>query len=130
MSYEIHPSPTGDDPVRRIVAPLAAAAGWMKFLAVLSIVYGFLVALSVVGLLIAWMPFWIGILLWQSANHARDAMRTGDEDAAAAAVARLKTLFTIQGVLVIIGIALTLLVVGALAGSGSGMSGISNLFTP
>ena len=54
--------------VHTIGAPLYNAKGWMKFVGVLSIIYGVLVALSIIGILIAWLPIWIGILLFQSAS--------------------------------------------------------------
>ena len=54
--------------VREVSAPLFAAKVWMKFLGVLMIIYGVLIAFTIVGIIICWLPIWIGVLLFQSAS--------------------------------------------------------------
>jgi phosphatidylglycerophosphate synthase len=83
--------------------------GWMKFLGVMNIIAGALNALSVVGILWAWLPIWLGIILVQSGSRAREYAERGDETSLAAFTGKLKTYFTISGVLLIISLALGLI---------------------
>jgi len=64
---------------------------------------------GIIGLLVAWLPIWMGYLLWKSAAAAEAANVTGNENDAIESLGRLKTLFTIQGILAIISIGFTLL---------------------
>ena len=89
-----------------LIQPLASGKGWMKFVGVMFIIQGALTALSIIGILIAWLPIWIGVLLMQSAGALERAELSGDANAAKEALARLRTYFVIQGVLYIVGIVL------------------------
>jgi len=91
---------------REISLPLASAAGWMKFIGIMFIIQGALTAITIVGILIAWLPIWIGVLLLQSAGAAQRSQAQDDANALIEALSRLKTYFVIQGVLYLIGIAL------------------------
>ena len=42
--------------VREVSAPLFEAKGWMKFLGVLMILYGVLMIMTIVGIVICWLP--------------------------------------------------------------------------
>ena len=90
--------------VREVSAPLFAAKGWMKFLGVLMIIYGVIVALTIVGLIICWLPIWIGVLLFQAAGAVETAQASGNKMELYGALAKLKTYFTIYGILAVIGI--------------------------
>jgi len=93
----------------------------MKLLGVLLIIQGALVALSIIGLVIAWLPIWIGVLLMQSARKAEEAYVVGSEVEAIESLAKLKTLFTVYGVLAIVGLAfmvLYIVLIVALIASG------------
>jgi hypothetical protein len=90
--------------VREVAAPLFAAKGWMKFLGVLMIIYGILTALSIVGIIICWLPIWIGVLLFQSAGAIESAQASGSKMELYGALSKLKTYFTIYGILALIGI--------------------------
>jgi hypothetical protein len=84
--------------------PIFESKGWLRLLGVLAIVYGVLIALSIVGIIIAWLPIWMGVLLYQSSTSIERAFRHGDEDALLFCLYRLKTFFTIQGVLALLGL--------------------------
>jgi len=88
--------------IQQLADPLARAKGWMQFLAILTILNGVLVALTIVGLIIAWLPIWVGVVLWQAAGAADEAQRTGDEQAMRRALEKVKLYFTIMGVLTLI----------------------------
>ena len=91
---------------REISLPLASAAGWMKFIGIMFIIQGAITALTIVGIIIAWLPIWIGVLLLQSAGAAQRSQMQDDANALIEALSRLKTYFVIQGVLYLVGLAL------------------------
>lgn len=108
---------TGNSTVSNIMRPLHDAAGWMKLLGTLSIIAGVLTALTIFGLIIAWLPIWMGILLRKTAVEAQAAYTSGDEAAALAATSSLQTIFKVQGVIALIWLAMwgVMLVFGILA---------------
>lgn len=111
--------------IEQLALPLYSAKGWMKFLGVLAILYGVLTALSIVGLLIAWLPIWMGVLLYQAAEAAEGAVHANDAASLTRALSKLRTYFVIMGVLALIGLVVMLL--GAVMGLGLGwhMSGMT-----
>ncbi|GEM_PF-1572064 len=99
--------PTMEQKVVRGLSPaLADAAGWMKFLGVLSIIAGVSQVLSIVGLISGGLQIWMGILLFQAASSAEQARATGDAYAFRSALDNVKTFFMINGILALIGILL------------------------
>ena len=111
--------------VQDLSLPLAQSKGWMKLLGVMMIIYGILIAISVVGLIIAWIPVWIGVLLFQAVSAVEQAQLGGDADAMLRAMGKLKTYFTISGVLMLIGIIVG--VVGFLMGVFGVMTGFEGM---
>ena len=95
--------------VRDFSAPLAAGKGWMKFIGIVMIIQGVLTALTIIGILFAWLPIWLGVLLMQSASSAERAQVSGDEAAFRLSLDKLRSYFVIQGVLMIIAIAMFVL---------------------
>jgi len=109
------------DIVRRLAGTLARASGWMKFVAVLAIVGGALYVLTIVGIVVAWIPIWLGVLLWQAADAASRAEADADPVLLERALDRLRLLFTVYGVIALVGIilavlAVVLMIVGFLGG--------------
>jgi len=85
----------------------ANASGWMKFLGIISIVSGAITALSIVGIIIAWLPIWIGVILFQAGSRANEALIYGDPKKLVEMMNKLRTYFVIQGILMLIMIAFT-----------------------
>ena len=114
-------SPVGNSTVMTVMKPLSDAAGWMKLLAVLSIISGIFIALTIIGLIIAWLPIWIGVLLMRAANDAQNAVRTGGETEAVSATGNLSTIFKIYGIITAIYLGLIALgfVIGIIAAVSS-----------
>ena len=107
-------TPSGGDEqqlIREVSAPLFAAKGWMKFLGVLMIVYGVLMAITVVGIIICWLPIWIGVLLFQTATAMESTQASGSKMELYGAMSKLKTYFTIYGVLALIGIIVSIIAI-------------------
>lgn len=79
-------------------------AGWLKFIGVVAIVYGALIALTIVGIIIAWLPIWMGIMLYSAGKKANDAQFSNNPMYLVEMMRKLKTFFLVQGVLLIIGL--------------------------
>lgn len=79
-------------------------AGWLKFIGIFFIIYGALMAITIVGILIAWLPIWMGILLYSAGKKANDAQYTNNPIYLVEMMKKFKTFFIIQGVLMILGI--------------------------
>ena len=76
--------------------------GWMKLLGILSIIGGALQALTIVGIVIAWLPIWIGVLLTQAASKADEFVTKASPADLIEYHSKLKTIFTILGIVAII----------------------------
>jgi len=94
--------------VQELSVPIYQARGWLKFLGVLSIIGGVGLVLSIVGILIAWLPIWMGVLMFQAGSSIDSAGRFGDRFAFLRSLDSLKTYFKLQGVLMLIGIMLSM----------------------
>lgn len=105
-SYSSLGQATGNPSIQDLSQPLASGKGWMKFVGIVFIIQGALTALTLVGIIIAWLPIWIGVLVMQSASAIERAQLSGDAVALKEALAKLRTYFVIQGVLILVGIAL------------------------
>lgn len=97
----VQETPIGNQ-VSRVMSPLNASAGWMKLLGTMSIIYGVLTALSIIGLLFAWLPIWMGVLTRKAAVQAQVAYASGDENAAVASTDSLRIIFKVQGIILLI----------------------------
>jgi hypothetical protein len=95
----------------------------------MAIIWGALCAITVVGLIIAWLPIWQGILLFKAATAAESAQISGDKVQLMESLRQLRTYFTIMGVTIIAGFGLGVLMFLSFMGtilaalSSSGMSG-------
>jgi len=95
--------------IRDLSQPLASGKGWIKFLGIINIVGGLFTALSLIGILWAWVPIWLGVLLLQAGNAIERARLAGDEAAMRLSLDKLRVYFIVQGVLFLVGIAVTVL---------------------
>lgn len=86
-------------------------SGWLKFLGIFSIIYGALIALSIIGIIVAWLPIWMGVLMIQAANRAEYAEATGDIRHIGQMLQKLKTLFIVCSILIILSL---LMAIGAI----------------
>ena len=104
--------------VKDFASYLSANAFWMKLVGVISIVGGALLCLSVVGILVGWLPIWLGVLLFKGASCAQTAEVTGREEDLAESLYRVGLYFKIQGILMIVVIVLQVASVIALFSLG------------
>jgi uncharacterized membrane protein len=108
-SYSSLGQATANHSVQDLSQPLASGKGWMKFVGIMFIIQGAVTALTIVGIVIAWLPIWTGVLLMQASSAIERAQLTGDSSALKESLARLRTYFIIQGVLYLVGIVVAVL---------------------
>ena len=104
--------------VREVSLPLFSSKGWIKFLGILMIIYGVIAAMTIVGIIFAWLPIWLGVLLNQTANRIEQAHYSGDSVAMIKAQNSLSTYFTIYGVLALLGIVAAIIGIIVLVSTG------------
>ena len=90
-----------EDLVKRLSLRAAGSAGWMKFLGVLSIISGIGLVFSLWGILICWLPIWIGVILFKAAGDAEMASR-GAPTQLEGFLEKINRYFLIQGILALI----------------------------
>ena len=105
---------------KELSLPLYQGKGWMKFLGVMNIISGVSMALTIVGIIVAWLPIWLGVLLFQSASAIEQAQATGDKAAMIQSMSKLKIFFVITGVLMLI--LLLSVVIAVFAGFAGGIA--------
>jgi hypothetical protein len=101
--------------LKKLCYRAGASAGWMKFLGILSIAQGVFLIFTLWGILICWLPIWVGLILYRAAGDAEVAAR-GAPPRLQDFLQRINRYFLIQGILTLIGIIVGIivaLVVGA-----------------
>lgn len=101
---EFSRQPQAPSDVYRVVRPLFDAKGWMRFLGILSIIWGALMCLTIVGAIIGWLPIWMGVLLMRAAGNVEGGFTGQDPRAIHDGLESLRLHFKIQGILQIIGL--------------------------
>ncbi len=99
--------------VTKLAGPLYKAKGWMKFVGVLSIIQGVLSILSIWGIIICWIPIWMGVILCAASNHVRIAFETNNDDEFLASMEKLGTYFRIAGILAIVSLVIGIIAIMA-----------------
>jgi hypothetical protein len=97
--------------IKEVSSPIYQARGWMKFLGVLMIIGGVFYALTIVGIIIAWLPIWMGVVLFQAGSSSEQAFFSGDKFSLLKSLNQIKLYFTIMGIMTLIGIVLTVIAV-------------------
>lgn len=84
---------------------LRNTSGWLKFLGIVNIVMGGLAAITIVGIVFAWLPIWMGILLYKSGANATEFVYSDNANYLIESMDKLRTFFVLQGILVLIQVA-------------------------
>ncbi|MCL7744772.1 DUF5362 domain-containing protein [Guyparkeria hydrothermalis] len=109
---------------RSIIEPLYRGKFWMQLIGVMMIIYGVITALSIVGIIIAWIPIWAGVVLMQAAGAVHRAYTSNEPQEASYAMGKIRIYFTIFGVLTLLG--LIMMVVSMIFGVGMMGMGAGN----
>lgn len=83
--------------IKRLVYPLYQSLPWIRVFAACLILYGALITVTGVGVLIAWLPMWIGVMLFLASKSIVNAYNENDEEAFVQTISRLKTIFITLG---------------------------------
>ena len=83
-------------------------AAWMKFLGIIYIIQAAITTLFTffVGILVAWLPLWLGILLFQAGNRASSAAVGKNPQELIPMLDKLRLFFIINGIVLIIFLAI------------------------
>ena len=84
--------------VSSLTSPLYHSRFWINLFAACLIIYGALITVTGIGVLVAWIPLWIGVLLILTTKSIKAAHTGRDEKALLKSLNRLKTIFTILGI--------------------------------
>jgi len=87
-----------------LVAPLYQARGWVRAAGVAIIFHGLLLGMTQIGLLLAWVPVWLGIVAFGIANAAETAHESDDPASITLMNRRLRLFFQILAALAIVGL--------------------------
>lgn len=85
-----------------IIQPLNDNRIWVKVVGVFSIVCGVLTCLSIVGLIIGWLPIWLGLALVHVSNNLEKYETSNDIAAAIIDFEKLALSFKILGIIIVI----------------------------
>lgn len=110
MSTVVGGSNIQESAVIALSEPLSKCGFWLKLMAVLQFLYAgiYIIGSFGIGIIFAWLPVWMGVLMWQAANRARDAALSGDLMTAITAQNKIKLLIIIMGVITLLSIVLAL----------------------
>ncbi len=102
--------------------------GWLKFLGIVSIVGGAAYALTLIGIIIAWLPIWLGILLLQAGNAGDRFVESGTVRDLKEHLSKMKLYFKIYGIVTIITFVLVIIffIIALIAGIASGLFSLYN----
>jgi hypothetical protein len=103
--------PTEMSLVHYLDEPLWRVKGWIQLMGILFMLNGILMVLSLWGILLCWLPFWLGLTLMSAAKNIRAAAEFNDQRLMRMALDKLGLYFKINGILIVLG-----LVFGILAG--------------
>lgn len=94
--------------LKKLFVPISSRTGWIRFLGIFLIVYGVLIALSIIGIVVAWIPVWLGLLLIRIADASNSLKISNDSDYASQLLENLGKFFKISGILTLVTLVLSL----------------------
>jgi hypothetical protein len=113
-----------DSSMNDILKISSSMNGWLKFLGIINIVSGAFTALSIVGIIFAWLPIWLGVLLLQAGGQITNAKLHNDSKELVKMMEKLRLYFILQGIIFIVMIAFVLM---GMVFMGGFLSQISNV---
>ena len=96
--------------MERVYEELSRASGWMKAMGILSIVGGILSAITIVGIIYAWLPIWMGVIVYQAGKSAQMASTNKDETKLIEVVSKIRLFFLISVIVGIVAYAIVIIV--------------------
>lgn len=90
--------------MKELADPLFRAQRWIKLFGWMMVGNGVVSVFTGWGILIAWLPIWMGAVLIKAGKAMELAGRNGDRQQFIQAQLRLKTFFTVNGILLLVSI--------------------------
>ncbi len=108
----------------KLMETTSGMSGWLKLVGIVSIVGGAITILLTLGMgiIIAWLPIWQGILLVRASNSSQE-VAGGKSESIVNMISPLKTYFIIQGILILISIFISIMATMLV-----GFGGLAELF--
>lgn len=102
----------------KIVDSVSKSKSWMKFLGIVMIIVGALSAITIIGILWAWLYIWLGIILLQASAMANELYSNGSQKVLVEYQRKISTFFQIVGIwtLISILIAIIFIILAAIIG--------------
>jgi low temperature requirement protein LtrA len=96
--------------MERVYEELSRASGWMKTMGILYIVSGIISAITIVGIIYAWLPIWMGVIVYQAGKSAQMASTNKDETKLMEVVSKIRLFFVISVIVGIVAYAIVIIV--------------------
>lgn len=106
-----------------VCEPLSRGTGWIKFLGIMTIIGGVLTALTITGIIVAWLPIWLGVTYLQAAGRISEGYQNSNTELLAQGNDKLRLAFKIIGITMIVYI--VFFVVAFLAMGGAMIAGLA-----
>ena len=99
-----------------LLKPLVNNRKWLNIIGVFAIGAGILYIVSVVGILVCWIPIWLGVLLFQISSNLEKFEISGDEANATMSLEKLVLFFKFVAIVLIASLVISLIVLVWAAG--------------
>jgi hypothetical protein len=96
--------------IERVYQELSRASGWMKVMGILFIVSSILDAITIVGIIYAWLPIWMGVIVYQAGKAAQMASTNRDETKLVEVFSKIRLYFVISVITLIVAYAFIIVV--------------------
>ncbi len=96
--------------VQTLLASLIRNSIWLKILGIFLIVYGVIFCVTIIGLLFGWLPIWLGVLLFSSANRLDAVKEYDDPEDAVECIEKISRFFKISAIVTLVYIGFFVLV--------------------
>ncbi len=84
---------------------------WLIISGVVNIIQGVLALITIWGVVFAWIPIWLGVLLFQAAGQVNYMAGTGDLRNLVPMLDKIRLYFLISGILIIVGVVVAIVAV-------------------
>ncbi len=88
--------------IQTLLASLIKNSIWMKVLGVFFIVYGVITCITIIGLVIGWVPIWLGVLLFSSAKRLDVIEEYDSPEDAVECIEKISLYFKISGIVTLV----------------------------
>ena len=88
--------------VKKISQPLYDSRKWMRLASIVLILQGIFHIISLWGIIVCWIPFWMAMLLRSAINSVTIAFETDDANELQSSMEKIGKYFQIFGILLIV----------------------------